>query len=137
MKGNTFIQIQTLSLGPKPLTICMKQIVQREQKESWKSTKPRIGLLKKAHTHLLPISSSFYIIKPKNFLCFYQPIAIAFFKIKIKTHYPFLNIWIFNFSFCSPTHYLLEWIKQQIHRVNRLVNLPLTQNASFSHRVWK
>jgi hypothetical protein len=30
----TFIQIQTLSLGTKPLTICMKQIVQREWKES-------------------------------------------------------------------------------------------------------
>jgi len=29
-----FIQIQTLSLGPKPLTICMKQIVQRKWKES-------------------------------------------------------------------------------------------------------
>ncbi len=43
----TFIQIQTLSLGTKPLTICMKQIVQREWKESWKSTKPRRGLHKK------------------------------------------------------------------------------------------
>ncbi len=42
-----FIQIQTLSLGPKPLTICMKQIVQREWKESWKNTKPRRGLLNK------------------------------------------------------------------------------------------